>query len=59
MNLELKENEGLSEQVNISQHVKCKHKDLTVGNGFIRCKCGMEWRGSRLDKLYRLLMSRK
>jgi len=51
--------EGRSEQIDISKHVKCRHKNLITGRGFIRCKdCGMEWRGSRLNELYKLLIER-
>lgn len=46
------------EQVDISQKTKCKHKNLTLGEGFIRCACGMEWAGPRLNELYNLLMER-
>ena len=36
---------------------KCKHKNVTIKNNELRCKCGAAWSGPNIERLYKVLIS--
>jgi hypothetical protein len=36
---------------------KCKHKNVTLIRNKLQCKCGAEWSGAGVEKIYSLLIS--
>lgn len=54
---DIKKYEAFSESKDISFN-KCLHKNLTIANGELRCKCGISWSGPRLHELEKILLNR-
>ena len=51
---EVKEYEAFEEKTTLNFN-QCKHKNVEIVDGWLKCKCGAAWTGYGIQDVYKLL----